>query len=97
MQKFNLAIQLKTFEKRRRENKKVKSQHASLYFSLLTKWLDQKDNPILLIKSREMMRASRIGSRAAYFRYMQELVKMEFIARYDGKSRGAIVVMKHLQ
>lgn len=94
MQNFSLVIQLVTLEEKRKADKKVKPQHVSLYLSLLMRWRKQKNNPVIRIKSHEMMKEANIGSRRTYYSVMQELVELGFIRQYVGKNDGAIVVMK---
>lgn len=93
---FNLHIQLPAFWKIRLADKKIKPHHVILYLNLLLKWQKQVDNPVLHIKSYEMMDESNLGSRSTYFRYMRELLEWGYISGYRKGTNGAIVEMKFL-
>ncbi|WP_143709159.1 hypothetical protein [[Flexibacter] sp. ATCC 35208] len=77
--------------------KNVKPHHVALYLNLVLMWQEQLDNPVILVKLQELMDASNIGSRKAYFRYMKELHEWGYISGYKKVINGANVVMKFLQ
>ncbi|WPQ60690.1 hypothetical protein SIO70_20265 [Chitinophaga sancti] len=93
---FNLYIQLPAFWKLRMADKNIKPHHVILYLNLLLKWHEQHDNPVLHIKSYEMMDETNLGSRRTYFRYMRELLEWGYINGYRKGTNGAIVEMKFL-
>jgi len=93
---FNLDIQLPAFWQLQKADKNIKSHHVTLYISLLLKWQKQENNPVILIKSYEMMDESNLGSRTTYYRSMKELLKWGYISGYRKVINGAIVEMKFL-
>lgn len=94
---LNLFIQLPAFWKIKMADRNIKSHHVVLYLNLLLRWQAQAGNPVLNIKSSDMMAESNLGSRSTYFRYMRELHEWGYINDYRKWSNGAIVEMKFLQ
>lgn len=96
MHKLNLGIQLKAFGEYCKANKQVKPQHIALYLSLLMNCYTQGKRTAIHIRSSDLMKLSRIGSRRSYFRYMRDLVRLGFISEYSKDAKGANVVVQHL-
>lgn len=78
-------------------DRNIRSHHVVLYLNLLLRWQAQEGNPVLYIKSYDMMIESNLGSRRTYFRYMRELLAWGYISAYRKGTNGAIVEMKFLQ
>lgn len=54
--------------------------HISLYLALYQLWCGRGDEPEILIKRKEIMELSKIGSSATYHKCLQHLVEYGYIA-----------------
>lgn len=90
---LNLEQQFTAFEKKRTADVNIKPHHVSLYYCLLAKWLRHKHNPVIRISARELMPLSKIGSRNAYTRYIQDLKNWGYISNCRRDLNGTLIEM----